>query len=146
MTFAWPSGIMFPSVWIHSHLPSPTRRPIQIPRKSIVGRLSVSVDTSAVSYRPFTSRSQCRTRSRSLWRQYYGPFTPSVSVNTATILQMMLAILFSLKTMESLEKWVTTPFWGYSIVFNENRMASVIAKIVGVDADDWYKRAIIVNI
>ena len=50
-----------------------------------------------------------------------GPFTQSVSVNTA----MTLAILFSLKTMELLENWLQTHS-GVTLVFNENRIASII--------------------
>ena len=42
---------------------------------------------------------------------------------------MTLAILFSLKTVESLENGVATPIWSDSIVFNENRIASVIAAL-----------------
>ena len=40
------------------------------------------------------------------YEHYKGPFTPSVSVNAA----MTLAILFSLKTMESLQNGVATHF------------------------------------
>ena len=42
---------------------------------------------------------------------------------------MMLAILLLLKSVESLEKWVATPFWSDSIVLNENRFASIIAEL-----------------
>ena len=41
---------------------------------------------------------------------------------------MTLAILFSLKTIV-VQKWVPTPFWSDSIVFNENRIASLIAEL-----------------
>ena len=47
-------------------------------------------------------------------------FTPRISIK-------MLAIRFSLETMELLEKWVATPFESDCIVFNENRIASVVA-------------------
>ena len=53
----------------------------------------------------------------------WGPFTPSVSVNAA----VTLAILFSLKTIESLENGLQTHSGVTSIVFNENRIASVTA-------------------
>ena len=54
-----------------------------------------------------------------------GPFTPSVGVNAA----MMLAILLSLKTMESPQNEVANPFSSDSIVFNENSIASLIAEL-----------------
>ena len=54
-----------------------------------------------------------------------GSFTSSVSVNSA----MTIAILFSLKTMQSLQIGVATTFWSNSIVFNENIMAIVIAEL-----------------
>ena len=41
---------------------------------------------------------------------------------------MTLAILFSLKTVESLKN--ANPFWSNSIVFNENRIASVISALM----------------
>ena len=50
-------------------------------------------------------------------------FTPRININVAK----MLAIRFSIETMELLEKWVVTPFESDSIVFNENRIASVVA-------------------
>ena len=53
-----------------------------------------------------------------------GPFTPSVSVNAA----MTLVILLSLKTVGSVENGLQTHF-GATIVFNENRIASVIAAL-----------------
>ena len=56
-----------------------------------------------------------------------GLFTLNVIVNTAT-----LAILFSLKTMESLHNVVATLFWSVATDFNENRIASVIAEFVAV--------------
>ena len=42
---------------------------------------------------------------------------------------MVLAILLPLQTMESLQKWGCNPFPSNSIVFNENRIASVIAEL-----------------
>ena len=42
---------------------------------------------------------------------------------------MTLAILLSLKTMESLQNWGCNPFSSASIVFNENRIASVITEL-----------------
>ena len=41
----------------------------------------------------------------------------------------MLVILFSLKTMESLQNGVATPFWSNSIVFNEISIATVVAAL-----------------
>ena len=43
---------------------------------------------------------------------------------------MTLAILLSLKTMESLQNWGCNPFSSASIVFNENRIASVITELL----------------
>ena len=43
---------------------------------------------------------------------------------------MIPAILFSLKITVLLEKKVATPFWSDSIVFNENRIASIIAALM----------------
>ena len=57
-----------------------------------------------------------------------GPLTPrvSISVNAA----MVLAILFSLKIMESLENGLQLLFWSdSSIIFNENRIASIITEL-----------------
>ena len=55
---------------------------------------------------------------------FKGPFIPSVSVNAA----MTLSILFSLKTIQLLQNGFA-PFSSDSIVFNENRIASVIAAL-----------------
>ena len=53
-----------------------------------------------------------------------GPFKPSFRVNTVTT----LPILFSLKTMASLQNWVTV-FSSDSIAFNENSIGSAMAEL-----------------
>ena len=64
-----------------------------------------------------------------------GPFTPSVSVNVATTLQLLVILTitsyFVLTENNGVaKKWVATPFWSDSIVFNESRIASIIAELL----------------
>ena len=54
-----------------------------------------------------------------------GPFTANVSVNAAIMLAMLLSDSIEANGVSS--KWVANPIWTNSIVFNENRIASVIA-------------------
>ena len=52
-------------------------------------------------------------------------------------------ILFSLKNNRAAPEWVCNPFSSDSIDFNENRIASVIARSSrDVDADAWCKRTL----
>ena len=64
-------------------------------------------------------------------------FTPSVSVNTAT----MLAILLQLNTVESLHNGVTNHFQATSF-FNDNNIARVFTKLSQIDTDAWWRQAL----
>ena len=68
-----------------------------------------------------------------------GLFTLSISVSAA----MMLMIIIVIKNNAVTPKWVTTPFRSDTIVFNENRIASVIAELLKRCADAWCKQALI---
>ena len=73
--------------------------------------------------------------------------TSSVSVNAAYNSAMMIAVLFSLKTMESLQNGFATYFQADSTVFNENKIASVVSQSCrSADADAWCKRSLIVDL
>ena len=63
---------------------------------------------------------------------FKGPFTPSVSVNSATTLRQRCDDACDSVLIENngiAPDWVCNPFSSDSIVFNENRIASVIVEL-----------------
>ena len=67
-----------------------------------------------------------------------GPFIPSVSVNAA----MMLAILSSLKTVESLENGLQTHSGAIPLISRRRESQASSQSCRSVDADAWCKRAL----
>ena len=67
-----------------------------------------------------------------------GVFIPSISVNTA----MTLAILFSLKTMESLQNGFATHFQVTPLISMRTESLASSQSGRSVDADAWCKRAL----
>ena len=67
-----------------------------------------------------------------------GPFIPSVSVNAA----MTFAILFSLKTMESLQNGFATHFQVSPLISMRKESLASSQSGRSVDADAWCKRAL----
>ena len=67
-----------------------------------------------------------------------GPFTPSVSVNAA----VMLAILFSLKTMESLQNGFAAHFQATPLFSMRTKLQASLQSSRSVDADTWCKRTL----
>ena len=52
-------------------------------------------------------------------------------------------VIIEIKNKAVTPKWVTTSFRSDTIVFNENRIASVIAELLKRCADAWCKQALI---
>ena len=71
-----------------------------------------------------------------------GTFTPSVSVNAA----MMLAILLSFKTVESLHNGVATHFQVTPLFSMRTELLALSQSCSSVDANVWCKRALGVSI
>ena len=66
-----------------------------------------------------------------------GPFTPGVSINAPTTL-MILVILFSLKTMESIQYWVTAHLQ-VTPLFSMKKESLASSQC---DSDAWFKRTL----
>ena len=67
-----------------------------------------------------------------------GPFIPSVSINAA----MTLAILFSLKTMESLQNGIATHFQATPLFLMKTESQASSQSYRSIDADAWCKRTL----
>ena len=103
-------------VWQHRvpRFPHGEPRPPGL-HQHIWGHLPVSV-TASTYPRPPTSKRK-------------GPFIPSVSINSTTMLRWRLRFCF-IENSGVAWKWVANPIWSDSIVINENRIASVVAALM----------------